>query len=320
VALQAASSVTGVSTDNSGIDFQNIIPSILGKFVDVLFAALILVIAYFVTRYVRARLSKIIILHENQKNAVNLLEKLINGFIIVISATLALKVIGLDMTLLVSVCVLGLSYGLQDIIKNYVAGILILFKAPFKIGDTIKIRDYTGKVDKIDFQSTTLKTFDRKDVTIYNSDVMTQSIINFSRNDMRRVDIDVQLGYGTDTTAAFKTFENIMGSDTHILKNPGHHIVFKKFAESSVIFTLKGWVKMPANIPAIKTNLAQQIQAAFNESTIYMPYVKGIEAESDFTLTEERKARLAPPVIVEPEVALTAAELSIQVPDYDEPE
>ena len=121
----------------------------------------------------------------------NLLEKITSGFIIVVAVTLALKVIGLDMTLLISVAILGLSYGLQDIIKNYVAGILILFKAPFKIGDVVKIRDFIGRVNKMDFQSTTLETFDNRHITIYNSDVMTQSIVNYSNNTMRRLDFDV---------------------------------------------------------------------------------------------------------------------------------
>ena len=271
-------------------------------------------------RYVRARLRKVEIEHAEQRNAVNLFEKITNGFIIVIAITLALKVIGLDMTLLVSVSVLGLSYGLQDIIKNYVAGILILFKAPFKIGNTIKIRNYTGKVEKMDFQSTTLKTFDHRHITIYNSDVMTQSIINFSRAQMRRIEFDVQLGYGTDTASAFQTFQKIFNNHEAVLKNPAFRIVFKKFSDTGIIFTLRGWINMPGNILAIKTDLAAQIQSAFNESTIFMPYVKGIEAESDFTLTPERQKRIADTQVQLQQIVLPTPLTNAEILDFDEPE
>jgi len=277
------------------LDFGSILPQILLKFVEVLEGVVVIVVGLFVIRFIRSRLRKIEATHEQQKNAINLLDKIITGFVIVICITLALKIIGLDMSLLISVAILGLSYGLQDIIKNYVAGILILFKSPFKIGDVIKIRDYTGRVIKMDFQSTTLETFDSRQITIYNSDVMTQSIVNFSNNSVRRLDFDVVLGYGSDIDAALKIFDKILKSNPKVLQSPKFSIIFKKFTDLGPAFTLKFWIQRPCNILKVKTNIATEIGKAFDDQKIIMPYYKGIEAGSEPELaqvSDERKSRI----------------------------
>lgn len=285
---------SGVIGEGSDVDLGAILPVIVEKFIQVVEAVLILVVAVFVIRMVRRKLRAVEMAHEHQRNAVNLMEKIISGFIIVVSVTLALKTVGIDMTLLVSVAILGLSYGLQDIIKNYVAGILILFKAPFKIGDIVKIRDFTGKVNKMDFQSTSLETFDNRHITIYNSDVMTQSIVNYSKNDMRRLEMNVSLGYGTDIKRALKVFEKIL-SDSPVLKKPHYSVVFRSFGESGVGFTLKFWVQMPCNILKTRTDIATRIMQAFDDKVMFMPYTKGVEVESEAVLGgfgEERTQRV----------------------------
>jgi len=285
--------VNSGSSGSETIDFNNLGPYILTKFLLVMEAVLILIVAYFLLRYVKRYLSKLSTEHEQQRHALNLFEKIITGFVIVISATLALKTVGIDMTLLVSVLILGLSYGLQDIIKNYVAGILIMFKAPFKLGDTIEIKGQTGKIEKIDFNSTTLRTFDQKDVTIYNNDVMTQSIVNFSRSPIRRIDIDLTLGYGTDYLLAFKIFDRILANSPSIIKKPAHKVIFKKFADNGVTFSIRCWADFPCNLMAIKSELALQILKAFDEEHIYMPYTKDAQLEVDYSMTERRKAEIA---------------------------
>lgn len=284
-----------ISSNSSQIDFSTLLPQIIEKFIAVLEAVVIIAVGIFIIRYLRMRLKKMELTHEQQRNAINLLEKIISGFIIVVSITIALKVVGIDMTLLVSVAILGLSYGLQDIIKNYVAGILILFKAPFKIGDIVKIRDFTGRVTKIDFQSTTLETFDKRHITIYNSDVMTQSIVNFSNNTVRRLDFDIMLGYGTDTTKAITVFETILNANPQVLKSPKFSIVFKKFTDTGSTFTLKFWIQRPSNLLKVRTEIATAIQEAFDDNNIIMPYTKGIEVENEnqFSLfSEQRRQRL----------------------------
>lgn len=329
MATNVPSSGVNVNGDglNSGspLNFENLLPQLLEKFLLVLEAAAIIAVSFFLIALVRSKIRKFETFHEQQRTALNLLEKITSGFLMVMGITIALKVVGIDMTLLVSVAVLGLSYGLQDIIKNYVAGILILFKSPFKIGDTIKIKEYTGKVAKIDFQSTTLSTFDNKDVTIYNSDVMTQSIINFSNNTVRRIDFDITVGYASDMPKALQVFDKILTNYPAVLKLPKHAITFKKFSDVGAVFSLRFWIQRPCNILKIRTEIASLIAQSFDEQNIYMPFVKGIEAEDEISLgnmSELRKQRIqnfyAQPLFVQPVVEDSASQ--DQPVDFDEPE
>lgn len=328
--------ISGGTNSGELLDLQDILPQIIEKFIQVIEASLVLVASYFLIRYLRKRLNKLEAEHEQQRTALNLLEKIISGFVIVIAITLALKVVGIDISLLVSVAVLGLSYGLQDVIKNYVAGILILLKAPFKIGDIVKIKKFTGKITKMDFQSTSMETFDNRHITIYNKDIMTQSIVNYSKNMMRRLQMDVTIGYGSDTTKALEVFRTILANHPKILKEPKSSVIYKKFSSNGTEFTLKFWVQRPCNILKIRTEIAAQLTTSLDDQNIFMPYTKGIETGSEVelkTTTEEHKKRssdflalpmFAPPqpavqpAIVDPAAPIPTPEENM--PDFEEPE
>jgi len=262
------------------------------KFLYVLEGAIILAVTLFIVKYIKKYFAKIETAHEQQKNALNLLEKITVGFVMVVGVTLALKVIGLDISLLVSVCLLGLSYGLKDVIKNYIAGILLSLKSPFKVGDTVKIKQFVGKVEKMELQSTSLKTFDNRDVTIYNSDILNQSIQNYSRYPMKRIELNVNLGYGTDVEKATRIFEKILTAEQSILKAPKYSIVFKAFSKDYITVQLKFWVQLPSNFLKVRTDLAYKIYKAFDEASLLTPYAREANPKEGFSMDESRKKRI----------------------------
>lgn len=282
------------SADSSdgGFSIGGISGEILTKFLHVLEAALILLVAYFLTRWIKKKFESMEAAHEQQRTALNLLAKITSGFTIVIGLTLALKTVGLDVSLLVSVGLLGLSYGMKDVMKNYVAGILIFFKSPFKIGDIVKIKQFIGRVEKMDLQSTSIKTFDSRDITIYNSDIMIQSIANYSRYPMRRMEIVVQLGYGSDMNKALRVFHKVLANEPRILKSPKSSVIFKKFSETGVDILIRFWIQMPSNILAIKSALSMQIQQAFDDVFIFIPTSRAIEDDKNRYEMEPTKTKI----------------------------
>src|SRR3989339_772073 len=317
-----------VSGSGGGIDTSEFTGVILSKFFDMVQAILIILVAYFAMKWVKHYFSKIETAHQDQRTALNFMDRVLSGFILVIGVTLALKAVGLDISLLVSVGVLGLSYGLKDVIKNYVAGIIIFFKAPFKIGDIVKIKKFTGKVDRMDFQSTGIKTFDNRDITIYNSDIISESIENYSRLPVRRMEIDVRFGYGTDLEKAVIALENILKSEPAIQQKPKFSVVFKKFAQDAMIVQLRFWVSVPSNMLAVRSSVAFKIHQMFDEIVIYSPYMKSIETDKSFAQGAEEKSKLkdflAGPVVTGKEqpalaVAVAGAEVTPEIADSDEP-
>ena len=280
------------STSGGNMDLSNIGNTVASKFSEFIEAAIVLVIMFFVIYWIKRYITKIETQHDQQRTALNVVEKLLVGFVLVIGITIALKIVGIDMSVLVGVGLVGLSYALKDIIQNYVAGILIFLKAPFKIGDVVKIKNYVGRVDKMEFQSTSLKTFDHRDITIYNSDIMSQSIENYSRHNMRRLEIDVGLGYGTDIQKVTKIISVILENNTSVLKDPKFSISFKSFTNNSMIVKVKFWVPVPSNFLSIRSDIAWKINQTFDESTIFGPFQRAFQAASDFTLTPERQNRI----------------------------
>jgi|CXWL01.1.fsa_nt_gi small-conductance mechanosensitive channel len=295
--IQAGSTVSTNSDSllaKGGVSFdvQSVLLEIATRFLYLIEGVVVLVIGLLLIRLVRRYFQKIESMYDSQRMALNLMEKLTAGFLAVVTITLALKVVGLDITLLVSALTLGLSFALGDIIKNYVSGILILFKSPFSIGNVVKIRNYTGKVERIDFQSTTLKTFDKKEVTIYNKDILSRSIVNYSKEEERRLTIAVTLGRGTDTQRALAIFEAILKQNPLILKTPQFSIIFRKFSSEGMSFHIRFWVNRSVNILQVRSQIALEIEQAFDEAQVISPHGRQIQFNGDFSMNEDRKHRI----------------------------
>ncbi len=331
LALNLFKTKTAVGTlgEEATSGFQNIAFDIFLKFISVIEGAVIIIAGIILMRFVKHYFEKIEVAHERQKTALNLLEKITSGFIIVIAFTLALKIIGLDLSLILGAVMLGLSFGLRDIIKNYIAGLLILFKSPFEIGDIVKIRNFTGKIEKIEFQSIAIRTFDRKEITIHNSDLLTQPIVNYSKTEQRRLEIEVTLGYGSDIGRALKIFDTILQNYQAVLKTPKYSILFREFKQTGINILVRFWVQRPCNPLKARSEISMQIQEAFDEERIFAPYNREAGLTGDYGMTNERKERLkiffGQPILaaiaVKTAEQITAAAVPVEeYTDYEEPE
>lgn len=290
--FKTSSDAASQVAEKVNIDYADLFLSIFLKFIDVLEGVFIIIVGIFVMRFLKGYFAKIEAAHERQKTALNLLEKITNGFVIIVAITLALKVVGLDLTLILSVLTLGISFGMRDVIKNYVAGLLILFKSPFEIGDVIKIRSFTGKVEKIEFQSVTIRTFDQKEITVHNSDLLTQPIVNFSKTDKARYEVEVLVGYGSDVSRALQIFNRILDSHPLVLKSPKYSIVFKEFGKEAIKILIRYWAPRPCNVLKLRSELAVQIQEAFDEAQIFAPYAREAGLSGEYGMNEARRSRL----------------------------
>lgn len=322
---------TAVAGEEATIDLQGLAVDIFLKFIAVLEGVAIIIAGILLVKFLKRYFERVETQHEHQKTALNLLEKITNGFIITISITLALKIIGLDLTLIIGAVMLGLSFGLRDVIKNYIAGLLILFKSPFSIGDIVKIRNHTGKIEKIEFQSVTIRTFDRKEITIHNSDLLTQPIVNFSKTEQRRLEIEVTLGYGSDIGRALKIFDRILQNHPTVLKSPKYSIVFREFKQTGLGVLVRFWIQRSCNPLKIRSELSLQIQEAFDEAQIFAPYNREAGLVNEYGMTTQRQERLklfyGQPILADiaGQVAGQVAAVAATAPaeeyvDFEEPE
>jgi small-conductance mechanosensitive channel len=141
--------------------------------------------------------------------------------------------------------------------KNFVAGILMLLSQPFELGDAIEVAGYTGTVQAIELRATELKTFDGRQVLIPNGDVFSKPVTNFTRNNLRRLNVDVGIAYGSDLEKVRTTTLSAILALPGVLPDPAPQVMFNQFAESSINFTLFYWINQA------ETNYADMVDAGF---------------------------------------------------------
>lgn len=190
-----------------------------------------------------------------------------------IGFTTALKIIGIDVIALVGLFGFGMGMAVKDLLKNFIAGIMIFLQEPFKIGDVIKVQDYVGKVENIENRATIIKNFDGQEIIIPNSDVYNNSITNYSSFVERRMSVDVKVDYGTNLALAAETLFVMLQKNDKILQTPPPQIFFETFAASSITLSLKFWVNSKTgNILKIKSNMIPEIKKAFDDEGIKIPF------------------------------------------------
>jgi small-conductance mechanosensitive channel len=264
------------------MDFTNFSSeALLNSIVDFLpnlgLALLILLVARLIsrwgTRLVRRSLEK----RERDPELIVLLEFLIQWGIQVIGIIWAIEQIapGRFGTLLAGLGVAGVAIGfaLQDVAKNFLAGILLLLTSPFDIGDTIEVSGYTGKVLVINFRSTEMRAVDGRFVIIPNADVFINPIINYSRAPVRRVSLPLGVTIDTDLDRAMQTaFDAVAGIKGYI-PEPAPQLLLESFQDSVIQSTLFFWIDSKNfDYSEVQTAGAQAVNEAFKAAGLGMPY------------------------------------------------
>jgi small-conductance mechanosensitive channel len=203
-------------------------------------------------------------------------EKITRWSIIILGTIAALQQVGFNLSaFLAGLGIIGFTVGfaLQDVSKNFIAGLLLLLEQPFDIGDVIKVGDFTGTVASVEIRATEIYTFDGQNVIIPNADVFTSPITNYSRYSKRRVDITVGIGYESDLEMARETALEVIATIPGVLDDPAPRVVYNNFASSTIDFTLYYWVDLSVGdyFGAIDSAITG-INTAFREKHIDMPF------------------------------------------------
>jgi potassium efflux system protein len=164
-----------------------------------------------------------------------------------IGIVIALNSIGLQwskLQWLIAALSVGLGFGLQEIVANFISGLIVLFERPFRVGDTVTIGDVHGTVTRIRIRATTIEDWDRKELIVPNKDFITGRLINWSLSEhLIRIKIPVGIAYGSDTDLAEQILYKVAKSNSMVLKSPEPRAVFLGFGDNSLNFELRVFVK-----------------------------------------------------------------------------
>ncbi|MEZ5470906.1 MAG: mechanosensitive ion channel [Marinicella sp.] len=244
---------------------------------------IIVLVGYLVSKLVRYIIKRMESRRSNDKSPVFfMLDKLIHYIIIFVAALAGFTTLGIDfsnLTLIAGALSVGIGFGLQNIVSNFVSGLTIMFERTLKVGDYIEIENgFTGTVKEINARSTRINTNDNIDVVIPNSDLVTNQIINWTlRDSIKRVKIPFGVAYGTDKDlvkkAAQEAAENVPYTLTNMSgKEP--EVWMTGFGDNSLDFILLVWVsKYGVRRPnRIKAAYLWELDTAFNKYGIEIPF------------------------------------------------
>ncbi|GAA0793680.1 mechanosensitive ion channel domain-containing protein [Marinobacterium sediminicola] len=174
---------------------------------------------------------------------------------------------------LVAALGVGLGFGLQEIVANFVSGLIILFEKPVRIGDTVTLGNVTGTVSRIQIRATTITDWDRKEVIIPNKTFITEQLINWSLSDATtRVVITVGIAYGSDVELAEQLLLKAAQENERVLEDPAPDAYFREFADSTLSIDLRVFVSSMADRVPVTDELNKAINRMFNEHNIEIAF------------------------------------------------
>jgi small-conductance mechanosensitive channel len=202
--------------------------------------------------------------------------RLLHYALVSVGFVLALVVLGVDltkMTLLVSALGVGIGFGLQTIVNNFVCGLILLLERPLQVGDTIELDGQLAKIAKIGLCSTTVRTGDQADVIVPNAELITDRVTNWTlTNRQARSIIPVGVAYGSDIALVMQTLKACALAHPGVLQSPEPQVVFHSFGDSSLDFELDAWVADLDTRGQVASDLRQDIDRRFRQAGIVMPF------------------------------------------------
>ena len=166
----------------------------------------------------------------------------------------------------------GLGFGLQEIVSNFVCGIILLLERPIRVGDVVTVNGMTGKVDRINIRATTIINGDNQSIIVPNRAFITGDLVNWTLKDkIIRVGLKVKVAPGTDPDKVAELLVEIAKDDPDVLRNPLPSALMEEFCDSALVFNLSAHVPEPGLAGRVKHRLFTQIQRRFADAGILIP-------------------------------------------------
>jgi len=201
---------------------------------------------------------------------------IIRYFVIAIGFIIILQTAGIDLTalnVLAGAVGIGLGFGLQNIVNNFISGIIILFERPIKVGDRIEVGSVEGDVVHIGGRSTEVVTNDNITIIVPNSKFITENVINWSHIDRKvRFHIPVSVAYASDVRLVERVLLEVAAQDPDVLEKPAPGVRLMEFGDNGLLFELRAWsTNLIHRKGLLVSNLNFAILKKFSEHGIEIP-------------------------------------------------
>ncbi|MGE9269875.1 MAG: mechanosensitive ion channel family protein, partial [Verrucomicrobiales bacterium] len=205
--------------------------------------------------------------------AVTTLGKYAVGAVAILLATQALAVDWSQFGWIAAALSVGLGFGLQEIVANFVCGIIVLFERPIRVGDIVTVGEVTGTVSRIRMRATTITNWERQEFVVPNKDFITGSLINWTlTSPLNRITLNVGVAYGTDTRLARRMLGEIAEEHPCVMEDPGPLVSFESFGDSTLNLCLRCYLPNMDNRMKTITELHEEVDRRFSEAGIEIAF------------------------------------------------
>ena len=237
-------------------------------------AILVLIIGFWLadkfTKYLRKIFEK--------RNVDTSLSSFLTSFLNILFKILIILVsvasVGVEMTSITAMLAaasLAVGMALSGTLQNFAGGVIILFLKPFKVGDVIEAQGFVGTVKEIAMFTTLITTPDNKYIFVPNGSLANGSIINYTRENVRRLEVVYDIAYGDDVDKARKTLETIIAADIRVCKEPAPMIAVSSLGTSSVSITVRVWTGIADLVP-VQFDLNEKVYKTFPAEGLNFPF------------------------------------------------
>lgn len=237
---------------------------------------LILLVTYLISRLLKFFIEDVTLKHANLPRGVPAaISVTIRYFIVILGFTFALSAAGIDLGkfgLLAGALGVGIGFGLQNIVNNFISGLILVYERPLSVDDTIEVENLLGQVKRIGIRSSNVRTYDGAEVVVPNGNLVSNQLINWTLSDnKRRIEIKVGTSYDSDPNEVLKILEKVAEENEDVMKEPPPRALFEDFGDSSLNFRLLFWVPYDIGI-GTKSDVSVGIFNKFKENNIEIPF------------------------------------------------
>jgi small-conductance mechanosensitive channel len=246
------------------------------SFTGILSGILVFILGYFLTRWFQGWLDGSVMARGKVDAGVRNSIRTVIGYAgLAIAALVAVSAAGLDLSnfaLIAGGLSLGIGFGLQNVVSNFVSGLILLAERPFKAGDWIVAGAVSGTVKKISVRATEIETFQRQTVILPNSELINSAVGNWThRNKLGRVDIKVNVAYDSDSKRAHDLMLGIAREHPLVLKNPEPFVLFVNFGPAALEFEVRVFIADILSGNTVQNDIRFAILEAFDHENIAIP-------------------------------------------------
>jgi potassium efflux system protein len=243
---------------------------------DLLLAVVILLMTIMATRNLPGLLQVVLLqrfsLGTGERAAIS---TIVQYTIVVIGGSSIFKILGVgwgNIQWLVAALGVGIGFGLQEIVANFISGLILLFERPIRVGDAVTVGDVSGIVSKIRIRATSITAWDRKELIVPNREFVTGRLVNWTLSDpILRVEIPIGIAYGSDTEKAKERMLEVARENQNVLRDPPPSAIFLAFGDNALQFELRAYTKVDTLL-SVRDELNMAVDKAFRETGIEIAF------------------------------------------------